>query len=354
MIEKNQFICNDPLFQLNLAIWLAQPMPDSSFINPILYRSGFKIYLIGPVLSLPPDIRLTTGDLAGKLQASAKPEIIFESENKQKLLIMECKKSSFGKSSSTAHQARTLLVLSGSIVSEVLAIGARESSQGILCYLTKSEQKLQLEDTLAELSKEVKDLMNYDTGISGCFGIELNNSSLLLDYSDQLQSVLRLQSTRPIEIANFDGESDFHLLYFIPYDPSIEQTPEEQAFCRRILYERILSYILCKVGPSIPPKEIIIAKEDVMREVTFGLYDLWDDVDSKKYMRNLLKEMMLDLRNFLKEAQRHCLEYEERKGWVIKLKDNDEYEEILMQITKFKPENLDLSKQIDSDQLELF
>jgi len=179
MKQKIEELCRDPLFQLNLAIWLAQPKIGDISVRPILYQSGFRILSIGPLLTLPPDIRLITRQSEICCQDIAKPEVILEADNRKKLLIVECKRSSFGSSSSTADQTRTLLLLSGRIVAEVLAIGARSSAQGILCYLTRSDQVAPLESTLAELVQDLRKA-NLDTGDSGCLGIKPNDTGILL------------------------------------------------------------------------------------------------------------------------------------------------------------------------------
>jgi len=50
-------LCGDPLFQLNMAIWLSQSKPCDFGVRPIFYESGFRILSIGPRMSITPDIR---------------------------------------------------------------------------------------------------------------------------------------------------------------------------------------------------------------------------------------------------------------------------------------------------------
>ncbi len=67
-------LCKDPLFQLNLAIWLAQPQIEKYFyVYPIFYRSGVSIHSIPPLLALPPDIRLAISEKLD-CQEGAKPD----------------------------------------------------------------------------------------------------------------------------------------------------------------------------------------------------------------------------------------------------------------------------------------
>ncbi|MGA2464484.1 MAG: hypothetical protein ABSH06_09045 [Thermodesulfobacteriota bacterium] len=352
MKEKLQELCSDPLFHINLTIWLTQPKPDNFSIQPVLYQSGFRIFSIGPLLSLPPDIRLMTRESNIECQDVAKPDLILEADNRSKLLIMECKKSSFGSSSSTSGQARTLLLLSGPVISEVLAIGKRSSAQGILCYFTRSEQVSQLENTLSTLEQEIQKA-NLDSGEYGCLGIGSNDTAIFLTYSDKMRQLLRFQSPSPLEILSLEDGTDPRPLYFIPYDPSIEQSREEQALSRRILYERFLSNILTKIGPVNAPCEVVLKGEEILRAATFGLYDIWEDAEARKHIRRLWRDFMDCLRNSLKEEQRNYIKYKPDKGWILTFENRNVYEEMLTQVSKFKPEFLDLSKPMETPQLEL-
>lgn len=346
MREKIERLCNDPLFQLNLVIWLAQPKPEGFPIKPIFYQSGFSIHSISPPLALPPDIRIITTESSLDLQDGAKPELILIDNNRTKLILIECKKSSFGISSTTSKQARTLLLLAGPIVSEVLGLGKRSSAKGILCYLTKSDQLQSLENTLLALTQELQKLKLEPGDYSG-LGISLSEQALSLEYSERVKDLLGLNAKSPIEIIRIDKDTDPRPLYFIPYDPNA-QSNEEQSFSRRVLYERVLGYVLSKIGPAIIPSNITFTTDEILSSVTFGIYEIWDDNEAKKHVRRLIKDFM---NSILKEEHQSFIKYESEKGWIFQFNDQNTYEEILMQISKFKPETMNLSK---SMQLDLF
>lgn len=81
-------ICKDPLFQLNLAIWMTQSQPSTHFyIYPLFYDSGLSIYSISPLLALPPDIRLAVCDRIA-CQESAKPDLVLELKKEKKILCV--------------------------------------------------------------------------------------------------------------------------------------------------------------------------------------------------------------------------------------------------------------------------
>lgn len=338
-------LCKDPLFQLNLAIWLAQPQIEHFHIHPLFYKSGLSIYSIGPLLALPPDIRLAVSEKLD-CQEGARPDLVLETKATKKFCILECKTSSFGPSSTKpASQARALLLIAGPILSEVLGLGTRRQNEGILCYFSGSNQIKMMENTLGILAQEI-DGIKLESGEYGCFGVKLEQSTILLEYSDRIKKFLNFIEDSPVKILTFEAETDPRPLYFIPYDPNIQQTKEEQELCRRILFERILSYIISKIGGVTIPSSIIFAIEEILNSATFGVYEVWEDNETKKHIRRLVREFLEDIRSRMDEELREHINYESKRGWTFNLKDTETYEEMLKQISKFKPETLDLSKEL--------
>lgn len=345
-------LCKDPLFQLNLAIWLTQPQPSEFFcVYPIFYESGLKIYSIGPLLALPADIRLT---VSGKVDCrdGVRPDLVLETKELKKYCILECKASSFGPDSSTAQQARTLLLVTGPILSEVLGLGTRGQNGGLLCYLIGPNQTEMLETTLETLEKEIRERVNLESGNFGCFRVKPTESTVTLEYHEDIKKFLNLAKDSPIEVVKFEKTTDPRPLYFIPYDPNIQQTKEEQQFCRRILFERILSYIISNIGGATIPTTITSTTEDLLNAATFGVYEIWEDNEATKNVRRLVKDFLISIKNSINEPLRECITYESNKGWIFNLKDKETHEGLLKEFQKFKPETLDLSKQTQPDLFE--
>jgi len=354
MTQRIEQLCGDPLFQLNLSIWLAQPIPMSFSIRPIFYESGFNIYSVGLLLALPPDIRLDIEKYTIDCQDGAKPDLILATDSRDKLCILECKRASFGSNSSTAKQSRTLMLLSGPIVSEIMAIGQQVSSQGILIYLTKADQTMDLQNTLEELSQEIS-VTKLKTGEYGCLGIKSNEKSILIEYSDKLKTLMNFNAVSPVKIISIENDTDPRPLYFIPYDPAVfnEQSEEEEKFCKRILFERFLSHILSKIGSSSIPSEVLFTREEILNGVTFGLYSMWDDNDAKRYIKKVLRFFMDSLVMSLDQNLKKLTKHDSQRGWIFKLDIQSDHKEMMKQLSKFKPESMDLGQKIEPE-LELF
>lgn len=339
-------ICKDPLFQLNLAIWMAQSQPPTHFcVYPLFYKSGLSIYSIGPLLTLPPDIRLAISEKI-KCQESARPDLVLELKEKRRFCVLECKASSFGPDSSNSNQARTFLLLAGPIISEVLGLGKRGENEGILCYFMGPNNTDLMDRTLETLAKEIKDKTNLETGRFGSFVIKPLKSTIAVEYPEHIKNFLNLENS-PVKIIEFEENTDPRPLYFIPYDPNVNQTKEEQEFCRRILFERILSHIISNIGSADIPASITFTTADFLNLATSGVYKIWDDDDAKKYVRRVVKDFLINIKNSIDPFVRECIKYEPQKGWIFNIEKKEIQEELLKQLQRFKPENLDLSKKIE-------
>jgi len=345
-------LCNDPLFQLNLAIWLAQPQPEHGFsVYPLFHKSNISLFSLGPSLALPPDIR---GKVLGKLdcQDTVRPDLIFEKKDlHSKYFVLECKKSSFSPESSTAKQARTLLIATGSILPEVLGLGNRGNFSGMLYYLVSGPDSEKMEATLKELSKQIATTLHFETGDFGCFSLIPHSDFITLNFSAQIKESLDLSKPSPVKIIELQEETDPRPLYFIPLDPNLNSEKSEREFGRRILIERILGHILSKIGNTQPPIELTFSIYELLNSATFGLYEIWEDSDAKRFLKKLAKNFMAELQKHYDKELKKQISYDSQTGWKFNISNTKIYEEFLKQTMKFRTEQLDLS---DNAQLSIF
>src|SRR5205823_3552170 len=113
---------SDPLFQLNVVLWLTQPLPQGSSIVPLLHERGFVVYAISPPLPVPLDLQAAAQSARVALQNSGRPDVLLAHPLERKFAFIECKASSFGPNSNTAEQARSFLLMAGPRAAEVLGL----------------------------------------------------------------------------------------------------------------------------------------------------------------------------------------------------------------------------------------
>jgi hypothetical protein len=325
---------------LNLVLWLAQPLPENCGINNILYRAGFTVYAIAPLLAPPPDLALKVQQHGIDCQESAKPDVILENNLNRKFAFIECKSDSFGIGSSNARQARCLMLVSGERGAEALALTVDEMSSSILMYLLPDARIELLNETLSALDAEFSGLGFPKCNFSylGLITIE-NNIGISINQSCSYFFGLEAGQTR---LTSWPPDTDPRPLYFIPYDPDINQTVQERDLCRRILYERMQSTVIAAIGRADPPINITMKPSDIMNDAMCGLFEQWENRESKTHLIKICKSFMTSLIEAVNSVAPDSFTYSPGIGWNVYLIDDNQKESVLDALTRFSPETLEL------------
>jgi hypothetical protein len=335
MTSQTKF-SNDPLFQLNLLLWLTQPMPSISSIRPIFYEAGFEVYSLSPLLTLPPEIRDAVRQKNIRCQESARPDIIIHRAIKNgTYILMECKKNSFGVESSSAEQGRAYLLLTGPSVRQVLGLDPKESLKATVLYVTDSGVLNLLKDSLNQMAEEL-DRNNLKHGTYECLGLELRDSSVFLHMPEEFRQLLNTPTLSPVEVLKAEDGTDPRPLYFIIYDPGIDQDPEERKLCQRILFERIQGSLLMRIGQATPPCHLTFTNEDLLSDATFGMYKIWEDNSARRHMRSLTNGLISAIHRVLPDEVRQKFFFSEGEGWIIDIGSDEEQQMVLNLISRFK------------------
>ena len=338
-IENNP--TRDPLFQLNMILWLAQPLPINASIKPLLYNKGFMVHAISPLLTVPPDVRIAAQEAQVVLQDVVCPDVVLSNEINRKYSIFECKASSFSPSSSTAKQARSLFVVSGSRAAEVLGLVSDQVSESLLIFGTRESERNRFEPSLNSLFSEIQ-AKRLPAGQFSILGFLFAGTDISVNTDNKGAMFFGIQAGIN-KLAEHEPDTDPRPLYFIPYDPDIDQSALERAFCKRILFERIHSTIISAVGRANPPFRFTLDSRSMLMDATFGMYGLWQKKESLKHMRWLCREFMQALSQAINAVFPDIIIYVPEQGWTISIRDQNEYEKALDAFASFSCETLDLS-----------
>jgi len=309
-------------------------------LRPLFFEAGLKVYSIAPLLALPPEIRIEVKNKGIMCQDAIRPDVILHRPQRDRVyLLMECKRSSFGVESSTATQAWTYLLLAGPSLDEALALNPAESKKALVVYLSASEQSKALQSTLSALVQELEH-QAVAHGPFQCLGLEATDSGISLSMPDEMIQILKAHKSTPVEIMQVEPDTDPRPLYFIPYDPGIDQSIEERQLCRRILFERVHSYVLARIGHAAPPHRSIFSNEDLLNEATFGMYNLWEDASVRRHMRSLINSLLDAIHRSLTPDGKKAFYFDEGKGWVLSVSTTEVQEQLLTTLTRFQVEGI--------------
>lgn len=334
-------IIGDHLFQLNLILWLTQPIGINIGLRAILAESGYSVHSISPSLALPIHMRERIREKNITAQDGCSPDIILKGKSLDLFMLIECKKQSFGVESSTSEQARTMLLLEGQVLAEALALSSTSRVESVVTYATKDEQKLLIKNTCDILMSEIR-IAGFRSNDACCIGIKRDTeNSIYINVDVDDSSRLNITESGAIKVIEGQPDTDPRPLYFIPIDPSVEQN----AYGKKTLEQRLLSEILSLIGRTKVPSKVALTVKDLLSKATWGMYNLWGDNNARK---NLRRQVNSFLKNKVASAFPHNLT-QEQDAWVLNLESSKDKESLLSFLLKAKD-----IEELSKDQLELF
>lgn len=337
----------DPVFQLNSLLWLTQALPPMEagirpVLRPVLREAGFEVDAISPSVT-PPDILLLLKESGLAHQDSARPDVILCRSRDRSYSVVECKGNSFGPASTNARQARTLLAASGPRLNEALGLQAGTVSRSVVAYLVPSQAGPKMAECLPALSEELRG-GRLQPGASCVLALEASATELSLVADGPAREFYGLSLARTPFIQLEEG-TDPRPLYFIPYDPDCDQSEEERAYCKRVLYERIQASILGACGRATPPMDFEFRAADLLNDATMGMYDCWENRDSTRHMRKLVRDLLAKFAEVLRPEVGNVFRFVEHKGWTLQMSNESTKNAIFIALSKFSCETLDLRRE---------
>lgn len=337
-------LVGDPLFQLNSLLWLTQPMPASAGFRAVLREAGFEVDAISPLLTLPPDILLLLKGSGLAHQSRVCPDVVLCRQQDGRYAIVECKGNSFGVASSTAEQARTLLVAAGPRLDEPLGLKSGTVQRSVASYFVPSSAAADMGQTLRALEGELRST-KLPVGTSCVLGLELGAAALSLVADDVARDFYSLPAGK-VDFVNLEEGTDPRPLYFVPYDPGCNQSDEERTYCKRVLFERIHTSVLGAAGRAVPPCNLVFDAVGLLNDATLGMYDVWGDKASRKHMRGLVRQLLGKLAEILRGEVGDVFEYVEEKGWVLHVPSESTKDSICGALSRFSCETMDLRQEL--------
>lgn len=278
-------LTKDPIFQLNILIWMAKEQPEHDYqVMPLLFKSGFKVRLIESQFPLPEKIKRSLIKHEINASLAPEPDLVLVRQNDGRALYIEAKSDSFSPNSdASAKQARGHLVATGDAFSEVLA----PYEPCLLSYVTPEECTKAMCSTLEVISGELKEKA-ISCGNYSCTGFSVSEGSLHFCWDDQFAQHLDLVDNSSVIMTDLSEDTDPSPLYFV-YSVDDYPDPERQDQLRKILINRIHGALLSSLQRQSVGVEYTVTADDLLKEVTQGYFDLLGS-DRKKSMRKFIKE----------------------------------------------------------------
>jgi hypothetical protein len=204
-------------------------------------------------------------------------------------VLVECKANSFGTASSTAEQARTLLVVCGDRLHDTLNVAPTDIASRAASYFIPERVATAMRETLEDLDKELAS-KRLPKGKGVLLMLCACEEGIDFMADEPAQTLMGIPASTGF--VAIEADTDPRPLYFIPYDPDCNQSPEEREYCTRVLFERIHSEILGSVGRSLPPETISFESDRLLDNSTMGMYRFLENRDSKTRLKRLVRQLV--------------------------------------------------------------
>ena len=287
-----------PLNQLNLVLWMSWPRPaPTGGIRPLLHEQGYRVWGIGPRLSVNPSHSIVARGAGLPIKESVAPEVVLQNVGSRRTLIVECKMSGFApdpdptasERSQRGHQSRqatSLLLITGDEVAKYAGFSEPALWGGSLLYIVEEGQELDLEATLDVLGERIE-----RTGL----GYQAASAAGLYQRDDGLYFVPASTTphfaisgsggVRVMETQVEDAGDVLQLIPLLPYDTSIEAPTDTQ---KQATEERLRSAVASMIGRQIGRHPFEFTLEGVLQE-TVEVWSMWRDDEPRRKFRKVAR-----------------------------------------------------------------
>lgn len=329
-------LIRDPLFQLNVVLWLAQESTGDE-VTPLLHSQGFGVFAVDRRLSLTAPTRAALAATSVDSGHAASPDVLLLRSSDGRLLVVECKRSSFGTGSSTAKQARAMILVCGSETANVVGLSGTEFGRALLGYLVPDGQAEPLTATLAALEDEMLNaslvpgestvLALAEGGPGEAIDLVVSSAGApFLDIAEGAHTVLQ-----------FSAGTDPRPLYFFPYEPGIEQADEERERCATDLRKRLHQQLLSMVGSAGHPANFRLDLNAMLDGAYFGLYGLWDNPEAKRHLRDFSRHFVQGAARAVQRSAPGTLLHD-GAGWTVSVSDEAQFGAAMGALQRYDPE----------------
>jgi hypothetical protein len=265
---KTDTLMRDPVFQLNLLVWMAKDQPSSGYrVRPFFFENGFRLVYIEQPFAFP-DATARAIDASGlQIKKTPEPEAILGRTADQKALYFEAKANSFGTDSSNSTQARGHLLACGPAFAETL----KPLESSLLCYVVPQDRCALMAECLASLSTELRSA-TLVPGEHSVHGLGVNGTDLIYSWDQKFKQHggVSLDSIAVLHELQDDTDPSPLLLVFTDEDCPNQ---ERSGFYRRALINQVVAKLVCDLNLLPPERPYTTTARDLLGQTTDGILD---------------------------------------------------------------------------------
>jgi hypothetical protein len=281
----------DPVFQLNLLIWMAKEQPEDYWrIRPVFYELGFGFIYIEQPFPLPEILQKVlkqTTDIL--ISTQPEPDMILGRSTDQKALYFEAKANSFSADSpnSPTKQAYGHLLAVGPVFPEVL----KPLGSALLCYVLPQNKLRGMGTCLTKLTGRLN-AKNFKPGPYSLHGLSIKqsktNKSLMYSLDVASKKYIGTSKSKFTIMNHLSEDTDPSPLLLVFTD---EDCPDRTkiGFYRRVVIDQYHAALLCRFHSNMVTLSCQVGVDELLEITTQGIWEYlgWK---RQKSLRNLVRQ----------------------------------------------------------------
>lgn len=278
----------DPVFQLNLLIWMAKEQPSEGYcVRPFFHEHQFEWLAVEQPFQFPVElvkaIETVIQERGIKIHRHPEPELVLKRERDRSALYIEAKANSFSAASDTSDQARGHLLAAGPAFAET----NRPLESALLIYVLPSAARAGLAECLGELRGQLL-TANLQPGDHSVCGLAVEGSELIYQLDSSSQRRLGSQVEEVCVMGGLTDETDPSPLMLVYSD---EDCPNQERIghYRRVLQNQVVANLLCDLHRASIEQPTTISAAQILESTSQGVFSYLGS-NRKKRMERLVRE----------------------------------------------------------------
>jgi len=265
---KPDELIRDPVFQLNLLLWMAKEQPvDNWRVRPLFWELGFAILYVEQPFRFPVETTQAVQTSGLAVSDAPEPELILARGENGKALYFEAKANSFGPTSSNCHQARGHLLAVGPAFAETY----KPLTSCLLCYVLPSGRRSNMASCLGQLAGELKEA-KLSPGAHSVHGLSAKKIGLVYSWDKAFKSHTGAEGAETTVIKELADDTDPTPLLLV-YTDEDSPNPQMQGFYRRAMLDHVRARLLCDLHAQDVGNPYTITVDDLLKRTTEGIFE---------------------------------------------------------------------------------
>ena len=269
---KPEEAIRDPVFQLNLLVWMAKEQPAQGFrVRPLFHEHGFQLHYIEQPFPFSPEVRNAIETVAEsqswEVNLTPEPELTIQRPDDQTAVYFEAKAQGFTSSSSNVKQARGHLLACGSAFYEAY----KPLKAALLDYVVPNGDTEMMNQCLTELRGALAQ-QSLQPGPFAVNGLSFRDGSLHYHLDKATSALLPTSEPDAIVMSGLAPDTDPSPLLLVYSD---EDCPDDKrrGHYRRVLQNQVLANLLCLLN-RLPVGQVVeISALEILVQTTIGAFE---------------------------------------------------------------------------------